>query len=618
MAANPLTEKNVMLAKAKTLAREMALTAKTNARVKEAAAQTGNNSLTPVGAPPQEPLGSVGTIMTSLPFLGYGLGLRAKHYPYIFEHKPPVDWFEVISENFMDTDGRPRRNLEKIRRDYPVVMHGVSLSIGTVDPLNSTYLMQLKALMEWLQPAWISDHLCWTGVAHKNTHDLLPVPYTDEALHHIVDRIKRVQDFLGRPIALENPSTYLEFQTSHMREEEFLTRMLEMSGALLLLDVNNVYVSCYNHGWSPKNYVDALPLERVIQIHLSGHTNKGSHIIDTHDAHVIDEVFSLYQYVISKAGRTPNTMVEWDDQIPEFPVLFAEVQKAKELAKTLAPPPSFEIPGKESISFTPEKISLEDAEHRMQDAILLGKTREIHPETWIVPKTDFSPEEQLNVYVNGFRWRLQDVVASDYEVLSHYLGEKNLYALIGQFVNDTPPTHFHIGRYAISFPNFVKRMLPDDIFAYDLCVLETAISQLADLPETCPLAPTDMSMLSPEDFLSATVYPRKALQLFEFKSNVNDYYHAVLTKTPLPLPTLAETYYAVYRHEDEMWRLALGKNEYLFLKALFAGTNISTALEVLPHDHSHEVLGTWFSKWLSNGLLSNKIDYATPLAKGAA
>ena len=238
------------------------------------------------------------------PALGFGLGLRIPHYAHIFEHWPTVDWFEIISENFMDTDGKARRNLSRIAERYPIVMHGVALSIGTVDPLNSDYLRKLKRLIDEVQPAWVSDHLCWTGVAHKNSHDLLPVPYTEEALKHIVRRIGQVQDFLGRSIALENPSTYLEFKASHIPEAEFIAAMVRESGCQLLLDVNNVYVTCYNHRQDTQAYIDALPLERVVQIHLSGHRHMGTHIIDTHDDHVADAVWALYRQVIAQAGRT--------------------------------------------------------------------------------------------------------------------------------------------------------------------------------------------------------------------------------------------------------------------------------------------------------------------------
>jgi uncharacterized protein (UPF0276 family) len=270
------------------------------------------------------------------PDLGFGLGLRSKHYPYIFEHWPEVDWFEVISENFMNTDGRPKRNLARIRERYPIVMHGVAMSIGTLDPLNSEYLQKLKTLAKWLNPPWITDHLCWTGIAHKNSHDLLPVPYTEEALKHIVTRIRQVQDYLERPLGIENPSTYLEFKTSHIPEAEFIARMAQDSGCNLLLDVNNIYVSCYNHRLDAKAYIDAIPLDKVIQIHLSGHSNMGTHIVDTHDDYVVDEVWALYRYVAHKAGRTPNTMIEWDGKIPEWNVLYGELEKAKTAAADAA------------------------------------------------------------------------------------------------------------------------------------------------------------------------------------------------------------------------------------------------------------------------------------------
>ena len=270
---------------------------------------------------------------TSTPYLGFGLGLRIPHYAHILETKPAVDWFEIISENFMDTDGRPKRKLVEFREHYPIVMHGVAMSIGTADTLNSEYMRKLKTLKNWLKPAWISDHLCWTGIAHKNSHDLLPVPYTEEALKHITQRIKEVQDFLECPIALENPSTYLEFKASEISEAEFTARMAKDSGCNLLLDVNNVYVTCFNHRVDAKAYIDALPLNQVIQIHLSGHSNMGTHIIDTHDNHVVDGVWQLYKYVTHRAGRTFNTMIEWDDRIPEFPVLYGELEKAKAAAK---------------------------------------------------------------------------------------------------------------------------------------------------------------------------------------------------------------------------------------------------------------------------------------------
>src|SRR5690349_4428190 len=228
------------------------------------------------------------------PSLGFGLGLRTAHYEEILNSEPQVDWFELLSENYMVAGGKPLHYLDRICERYPVVMHGVSLSIGSTDPLDVDYLRQLKALSVRAQPRWISDHLCWTGVSGKNTHDLLPVPYTEEALQHIVERVSRVQDFLGRRILLENVSSYVGFKDSLLTEWEFIAEIARRADCLLLLDVNNIYVSAYNHGFDPQAYLAGIPAARVQQIHLAGHSNCGEYIIDTHDADVVDPVWSLY------------------------------------------------------------------------------------------------------------------------------------------------------------------------------------------------------------------------------------------------------------------------------------------------------------------------------------
>jgi uncharacterized protein (UPF0276 family) len=260
--------------------------------------------------------------------LGFGLGLRAQHYEHILQNKPAIDWFEIITENYIDTHKGYWDFLSELRETYPIAMHGVSLSIGSTDELNLEYLNKIKKLAEHIKAEWISDHLCYTGVGGKNTHDLLPVPYTNEMLEHIVGRIKKVQDHLGRTIILENPSSYLEFETSHMTENEFMVQMAEKADCGILLDVNNIYVSAFNHGFDAKEYIDSIPAERIVQIHLAGHTNKGNIIIDTHSDHVIDDVWQLYKYAIQKKGKV-TTMVEWDEDVPEFNVLQAEIEKAK-------------------------------------------------------------------------------------------------------------------------------------------------------------------------------------------------------------------------------------------------------------------------------------------------
>jgi uncharacterized protein (UPF0276 family) len=270
-----------------------------------------------------------------LPNLGIGLGLRTVHYAHILEHGPPVDWFEILSENYMQTRGRPLYFLDRVAERYPVVMHGVSLSIGSTEPLNREYLTELRALSDRTRAKWVTDHLCFTGAAGKNTHDLLPVPYTEEALAHVARRIREVQDFLEAPLALENPSTYVEFAGSTMKEWEFLSALVRETNCGLLLDVNNVYVSAYNHGFSPDEYLAGLPFDHVVQVHVAGHTNHRTHIVDTHIGPVIDPVWRLFAEAYRRTEGV-SVLLEWDAEIPSFEVTHAEALRAKEFIEAEA------------------------------------------------------------------------------------------------------------------------------------------------------------------------------------------------------------------------------------------------------------------------------------------
>jgi uncharacterized protein len=266
-----------------------------------------------------------------LPDLGDGVGLRTEHMRHLMQTAPRdwgVDWFEIISENFLDNHGYAAHVLDVVAAHRPVVMHGVSLSIGSTAPLDRSYLGKLKALAARVRPAWISDHLCWTGVNGINTHDLLPMPLTEESLAHVIDRVHATQDYLGRPLILENPSTYLEFCASDIPEWEFLGRLTEATGCGLLLDVNNAYVSATNHGYDAAAYIAAIPGDRVVQMHLAGHTNCGTHLIDTHDHPVAAAVWPLYVQAQAHTGGTA-TLLEWDASIPTFDELLAELRKAK-------------------------------------------------------------------------------------------------------------------------------------------------------------------------------------------------------------------------------------------------------------------------------------------------
>ena len=262
---------------------------------------------------------------------GFGLGLRPTHYEALLSESHPIDWLEVITENYLVPGGKPLHYLERIRERYPLVMHGVSLSIGSTAPLDFEYLRELKQLAARIEPHWMSDHLCWTGVDGVNLHDLMPLPYTEEALRHVADRVTQVQDFLGRRILLENVSSYVSYTSSEMTEWEFLAELAVRADCEILLDINNIYVSSVNHGFDPREFLDAVPGERVRQFHLAGHQNHGHYIVDTHDAPIVAPVWELYQAAVARFGDVA-TMIERDAHIPPLAELVSELEVARRLA----------------------------------------------------------------------------------------------------------------------------------------------------------------------------------------------------------------------------------------------------------------------------------------------
>ena len=266
------------------------------------------------------------------PYLGYGLGLRKDHYETVLNERPAVDWFEILSENYIVDGGKPLHYLSRIREHYPMVMHGVSMSIGSSEPLDRAYLARLKQLIDRVQPEWFSDHLCWTGVDGLNLHDLMPMPYTEEAIQHVADRVSQVQDFIGRRMLLENVSSYVSYNASQLSEWEFLREVCERADCLVLLDINNIYVSAFNHKFNPHTYLEAIPQERVWQFHLAGHTHLDDVIIDTHDHPISDPVFELYADAVQRFGRV-STMIERDDNIPPLSDLLAELQQVRRIGE---------------------------------------------------------------------------------------------------------------------------------------------------------------------------------------------------------------------------------------------------------------------------------------------
>lgn len=262
---------------------------------------------------------------------GFGLGLRTQHYNDFLDAPQAVDWLEVISDNYMVDGGKPLAILDRIRADYPMVMHGVSLSIGAVKGLTPEYLQKLKALEQRIEPMWVSDHLCWTGAHGRRLHDLMPLPFTREAVEVVTRNVYQAQEVLQRPLVLENVSSYVEFDSSEMTEWEFLTEICEATGSKLLLDINNIYVSAFNHGFSADDFINGVPVDSVMQFHLAGHQDNGDHLIDTHDHPVRDGVWDLYRRALQRFGYVP-TMIERDDDIPPLKELITELAIARSIA----------------------------------------------------------------------------------------------------------------------------------------------------------------------------------------------------------------------------------------------------------------------------------------------
>lgn len=379
--------------------------------------------------------------------LGFGVGLRPKHYRDFLERSPKVDFVEAIAENFMGIGGRPRAVLEKVRAERPVVLHGVSLGIASSTPLDERYLVEWKKLIDALQPAVVSDHLCWGRAHRRYAHDLLPIPFTEEAVQHVVERVSRVQDFIGRRLALENVSSYVTFSQSEMTEWEFIREVATRADCELLLDVNNVFVSSRNHHFDPEAYLAGIPAERVTQIHLAGHQRGAALIIDTHDAPVSDEVWALFQLAVKRTGPV-STLIEWDDSIPPLERLLEEAELAR--AKMV----HGEV-----------KASVHARVTKPIDVRTLETTQQVIFEAICEP-VEISQEAValtggglvgLDAYAGMYWMRMRDVMRDAFPLTR--AASDDFDALVADYLKVHPSTHFSLDRLGASFAAFVSEEL---------------------------------------------------------------------------------------------------------------------------------------------------------------
>ncbi|MBI3315474.1 MAG: DUF692 family protein, partial [Candidatus Omnitrophica bacterium] len=467
---------------------------------------------------------------TSWPLLGCGLGLRTPHYQTILETRPKVDWFEAVSENYMDSGGRPVQVLEKIRERYPVALHGTALSIGSSDPLNLKYLERLKRLADRVSPFLVTDHLCWSSVNGEALHDLLPIPFTEEAVKHTVRRVRQVQDLLGRNIALENVSTYVTYRHSAMTEWEFIREVARRSGCGILLDLNNIYVNAVNHDFNPYDYLEGIPEGLVAQFHLAGHTDMGDFLFDTHSQPIIQKVWKLYERALELWGPV-STLIEWDEHIPKFPVLLAEAEKAKKIAARFK--------SRKTSQTRATMVAIrEKSEHGPQKTPGLRKVQQIFGAriaahrpgskeplgAFLNPQHGVPPEERLSVYANGFTARLEEALSETYEGVRALLGADRFSEVCRGYAHDEVSTDYNLNFIGENFPGFLEKnsFQKDKHPAVDLADFEWRIWKAFHAFDKTPLTPEKAARVPPDAWEEARFIFQPSVSVFESRWPVLD------------------------------------------------------------------------------------------------
>ncbi len=544
---------------------------------------------------------------------GFGLGLRTPHYPDFQRQRQPLDWLEVITDNFLVEGGRPLQMLDFIRRDYPLVMHGVAMSLGSADGLNLAYVQQVKQLAQRMEPLWVSDHLCWSGLGNTVLHDLNPLPYTDEAARRLIAHIAQAQDLLQRRLVVENVSSYVSFAHSGATEWEFLSHVAQEADCLLLVDVNNIYVSAFNHGFDPLDYLNALPAHRVQQIHLAGHSRNATHIIDTHDHPVCPEVWDLYAAACRRFGAVA-TMIERDDHIPPLPELLAELEQARAIAQANVGTASPVIASVEKLyqghtvaAPGPELLALQQdwVTNVLQDTLPDQAPSLVS----LAQSGSDTAHARLSIYHRAYRLRLCEVLRDSFAKTSAYMGELfDQHA--SEFAVAQPPALRNLGRYGASLPAFLQQTYPDNPELAELAQLDWDLRSRfdgADAPASGldALQPNDEGNL-PCLTMSSPLHPSVVLR--NSQSNAVKLWRAIDDDTEVPEVQLDDSGagLVVWRWDLQPHFMRLDTAQYRFMQALAEGSSIQDAAqsfadtEVLP---TPEVLGAWLQSWMSQGLL---------------
>ena len=565
------------------------------------------------------------------PSPGFGLGLRTPHYPDFQRQRQPLDWLEVITDNFLVEGGRPLQMLDRIRQDYPLALHGVAMSLGSADGLDLAYLRRVKQLSDRIEPLWVSDHLCWSGLQQTVLHDLNPLPYTEEAAQRLIAHISQAQDVLQRRLVVENVSSYVSFAHSGATEWEFLCHVAQAADCLLLVDVNNIYVSAVNHGFDPLHYLHALPAQRVQQIHLAGHSRHPTHIIDTHDHPVCPAVWDLYAAACRRFGAVA-TMIERDDQIPPLPELLAELDQARAIAQANTREGEADTDPRLGTQQTPNRRSEERQQsgkvaaaphsapdllalqsawvrHILQDAVPIDVAQPLG----LAASGSDSADVRWGIYHRAYRLRLCEVLRDSFAKTCAYLGQALFDEHASQFVVAQPPAQRNLGRYGAALPAFLQQIYPDNPELHELAQLDWDLRSRFDgadaaasgLEALQPDAQGNLACLS----MAAPLHPSAVLR--GSQSNAVKLWRAIDDDTEVPEVQLDDSGagLVVWRWDLQPHFMRVDAAQYRFLQALAEGRSIQDAAhtfadtEVLP---TPEVLGAWLHSWLGQGLLREK------------
>lgn len=539
---------------------------------------------------------------------GFGLGLRTAHYQDFLASAQRVDWLEIITDNFLVDGGKPLVMLETMRRDYPVAMHGVAMSIGSASGLDRDYMARVKRLARRIEPMWVSDHLCWTGFGSNVLHDLYPMPYTEESARLLIAQIRQAQDMLERRLVIENVSSYVRYSSSTESEWAFLAHVIDEADCELLLDVNNVFVSSVNHGLSAETYLDALPAARVRQIHLAGHSRAGKHIIDTHDHPVAPEVWALYAHA---CRRFPNvaTMIERDDNIPPLAELIAELDQARQIAASAIVQPG--LPNNGPAFAGADKRRATGDLHASQQQLAQYV---VDPAPSSLPADvdaagDFPGQQGMSVYHRAYRERLADVLADSYPKCERYMGTELFRRLACQYIDRQPPQERHLGRYGADFADLLSSHYPDNAELPDLARLEWSLREVFDSADVLAWTVPAVQQEGAETCLASWPILHPSVRLHQIHTNVVSIWRAIDADEDVPEVVRWQhpQFLAVWRKGLQPHFKSLDADQAGFLRELVReGASVAAVAQAWTASgtlRDPALLGQWLADWWTDELL---------------